>query len=212
MKTTTPLTDAEISRLEGLLASPIFEKQAMGLDEMQGFLCAVLSAPVVITASQWMPAVLGNPKYESAEQEKEVTDLVLRFGNDITAELQRGESLSLLLNMEAGDAEDEYDYETWCQAYLDGVDFSTVPWDEAGDEEEVNDLLFTISLLAGEIEPRALRGVKPADLKQLMVESREDLPMLVAEIYDYFSTTREGKPAGEAAAKPEKKDDGPKLH
>lgn len=211
MKTTTPLTDAEISRLEALLASPIFEKQAMGLDEMQGFLCAVLSAPVLITASQWMPAVLGNPKYESAEQEKEVTDLVLRFGNDIADELKRGESLSLLLNMEDGDTEDEYDYETWCQSYLDGVDFSTVPWDEAGDDEEVNDLLFTISLLAGEIEPRALRGVKPADLKQLMHESREDLPMLVAEIYDYFRTTREGKPT-EATAKAVKKDDGPKLH
>jgi uncharacterized protein len=209
MKNRTPLTDAEISHLEALLASPIFEKQAMGLDEMQGFLCAVLSAPIVITASQWMPAVLGNPRYESVEQEKEITDLVLRFGNDIASELSRGESLSMLLNMDDGAADGEYDYETWCQAYLDGVDFSTVPWDEAGDDEEVNDLLFSISLLAGEIEPRALRGVKPAELKQLVTESREDLPMLVAEIYEYFRKIREGDKSLQIA---EKKAEGPKLH
>ncbi len=209
MTTPLPLTDAEISQLEALLASPIFEKQAMGLDEMQGFLCAVMSAPIIITASQWMPAVLGNPRYASLEQEKEVSDLVLRFGHEIGAELARGESLSMLLNQADDADEGEYDYENWCQAYLDGVDFSTVPWDEAGDDEEVNDLLFTISLLAGEIEPRALRGVKAADLKQLHTESREDLPMLVAEIFEYFRATREGDSTG---SKTEKKDAGPKLH
>ena len=41
----TPLSNAEISHLETLLATPTFKKQAMGLDEIQGFLCAVISGP-----------------------------------------------------------------------------------------------------------------------------------------------------------------------
>lgn len=209
MKNSSPLTDKEISHLEQLLASPVFQKQAMGLDEMQGFLCAVFSAPVTISTSKWMPAVLGNPVFSSEEEEKTFTDLVLRFATDVKDELDGGQSLSLLLNMEDEDGEDHYDYETWCQAYLDGVDFSTVAWEEAGDDEEINDLLFSISFLAGEIEPRALRGVKPDDLKQLMIESREDLPLLVVEIYEYFREAREGKREEAVAAK---KDDGPKLH
>ena len=63
-----PLTDDEISHLEGLLASPVFSKQAMGLDEIQGFLTAVISGPDAITPSVWIPAILGAPKYETPAQ------------------------------------------------------------------------------------------------------------------------------------------------
>ena len=44
--TPNPLTNAEISHLETLLASPAFKQLAMGLDEIQGFLCAVISGPL----------------------------------------------------------------------------------------------------------------------------------------------------------------------
>ena len=59
---TTPLTNAEISHLETLLATPAFKKQAMGLDEIQGFLCAVISGPQHVSPVQWLPAVLGDPE------------------------------------------------------------------------------------------------------------------------------------------------------
>ncbi|HEX9390158.1 MAG TPA: YecA family protein [Usitatibacteraceae bacterium] len=187
----TPLSDAEIEHLEDLLASPVFAKQAMGLDEMQGFLAAVISGPDLIGPSLWMPAVLGNPQYLSAEQEKEVGDLVQRFYNEIAADLVEGETLGLLLQRDEGAAENDYDYETWCQAYLDGVDFSATPWEEAGDAEEINEMLFPIALLAGEIEPKVLKQIKPRDMAQLLLECREDLPLMVIEIHQYFLALRE---------------------
>ena len=188
---TTPLNDAEVEQLEDLLASPVFDKQAMGLDEMQGFLAAVISGPEFIAASLWMPAVLGNPKYVSPEQENNVTDLVTRFYNEIAADLVEGESLGLLLERAEGAEESDYDYAIWCQAYLDGVDFSATPWEEAGDAEEVNEMLFPIALLAGEIEPKVLKQIKPRDMAQLLVECREDLPLMVIEVYQYFQALRE---------------------
>lgn len=188
---TAPLNDAEVEHLEDLLASSVFDKQAMGLDEMQGFLAAVISGPELIAPSLWMPAVLGIPKYVSAEQEKEVTELVMRFYNEIAADLVEGESLGLLLERAEGAAENDYDYETWCQAYLDGVDFSATPWEEAGDAEEVNEMLFPIALLAGEIEPKVLKQIKPRDMAQLLIECREDLPLMVIEVYQYFQSLRE---------------------
>ena len=188
---TTPLNDAEVEHLEDLLASSVFDKQAMGLDEMQGFLAAVISGPELIAPALWMPAVLGNPKFVSAEQEKEVTELVTRFYNEIAADLVAGESLGLLLERAEGAAENDYDYETWCQAYLDGVDFSATPWEEAGDAEEVNEMLFPIALLAGEIEPKVLKQIKPRDMAQLLIECREDLPLMVIEVYQYFQALRE---------------------
>lgn len=218
----TPLTNAEISHLETLLATPTFKKQAMGLDEIQGFLCAAISGPQRVKPEQWLPAVLGSPEYESAEQAKAVKDLLLRFHDEIVADLAAGESLGLVLNLadpSNAATEGEYDYGAWCQAYLDGVEFSAAPWVEAGDENEINELLFPISLLAGEIDPKALKQIKPREMVELLKECREDLPMLAIDIYQYFQSVREcvnerpkvtAKQPGSAAAqaKPEKK----KLH
>ena len=198
-----PLTDAEISHLEFLLATPAFAKQSMGLDEIQGFVCAVISGPTRVTSAQWLPAVLGNPEFESAAQAEEVKALLLRFHDEIEADLKAGESLGLVLNVDEAETEEkaenadnagsanEYDYGAWCQAYIDGVEFSKIPWVEAGDEEEINDLLFPISLLAGEIDPKALKQVKPREMADLLQECREDLPMLAVDIFKYFQSLRD---------------------
>ena len=54
-----PLSEEEFNRLEDLLASDIFSGEAMALDELQGFLCAIVSGPELIPPSEWMPAALG---------------------------------------------------------------------------------------------------------------------------------------------------------
>jgi uncharacterized protein len=207
----TPLTDAEISHLEFLLSTPAFTKQSMGLNEIQGFVCAVISGPARVKAEQWLPAVLGNPEYESAAQASEVKELLLRFHDEIAADLKAGESLGLVLDLAEPakeGAESDYDYTAWCQAYLDGVESSNVPWVEAGDDEEINDLLFPISLLAGEIDPKALKQVKPREMADLLRECREDLPMLAVDIYKYFQSLRDrpkvtAKHPGSASVQPE---------
>ena len=214
----TPLTNAEISHLETLLASPAFKQQAMGLDEIQGFLCAVISGPQQVSAALWLPAVLGNPDYANADQAQAVKDLLVRFHAEIVADLAAGESLGLVLNLTEPSnaaADGKYDYSAWCQAYLDGVEFSAAPWTEAGDENEINELLIAISLLAGDIDAKALKQIKPREMAELLIECREDLPMLAVEIYKYFQSLRDRptvttKHPGSAAAqaKPAKK----KLH
>ena len=200
---TNALTDAEISHLEFLLATPAFKKQSMGLDEIQGYVCAIISGPQRVTAAEWLPAVLGNPEYENETQAGEVKALLLRFHDEIAADLQAGESLGLVLNLEdapEGGGDSDYDYAAWCQAFLDGVESSNVPWTDAGDDEEINDLLFPISLLAGEIDPKALRSVKPHEMTALLKECREDLPMLAVDIYQYFQTLRDRPKAKRAAS------------
>ena len=141
-----------------------------------------------------------------------------RFHAEIAADLDAGESLGLVLNLadpSNAATEGEYDYSAWCQAYLDGVEFSSVPWIEAGDENEINELLFPISLLGDEIDPKALKQIKPREMAELLSECREDLPMLAVDIYKYFQSLRERpkvtakNPGSDAAQeKPSKK----KLH
>jgi uncharacterized protein len=127
-----PLSEEELNCLEDLLASDIFSGEAMALDELQGFLCAVVSGPELIPPSEWLPAALGESmRYESEAQAQQVLDLVMRFYNQTVQALDAGKGFDFVLYRP--DEAAEFDYETWCLEYLDGVEFSPVAWEEAGD-------------------------------------------------------------------------------
>ena len=95
---TTTISDKELDQLENLLASDIFKEEAMTLDYLQGFLCAIVSGPEVISPGVWMPAVLGEaPQYESKAQVQEVMDLLMKFYNSIATALFNDDDFDLIL-------------------------------------------------------------------------------------------------------------------
>jgi uncharacterized protein len=184
------LSDAELQRLEDLLGSEVFHGDAMALDELQGFLCAVLSGPELIMPSQWLSVALGeSPRYESDAQAQETLDLVMRFFNQLAHSLSEGEGLDFVLYRP--DESSEYDYETWCRAYLEGVDFSPVAWEDAGDAGEIEELLFPIVTLAGELPAQTRRRLTPEELDELFDACREDLPGVLLDIQRYWLALRE---------------------
>ena len=187
-----PLSDEELDRLEELLASDVFDGEAMALDELQGFLSAVVSGPELIPPSEWIPVAMGeSPQWESEAQTQEVLDLVMRFYNQIVDQFMSGEGFDFVLYRP--DEDSEYDYETWCSAYLDGVEASPVPWEEAGDADEVDELLFPIVALADELAPEDVQRMKPDEHEKLLAACREDFPGVLMDIHRYFLALR-GKP------------------
>ena len=54
-----PLSDSELDHLEELLDADVFQGDAMRLDEIQAMLCAIVSGPVPIEPSVWLPEALG---------------------------------------------------------------------------------------------------------------------------------------------------------
>ena len=53
------LTLVELDRLEELLDSEVFADGTMRLDEIQAFLCAVVSGPVAVVPEDWLGEILG---------------------------------------------------------------------------------------------------------------------------------------------------------
>jgi uncharacterized protein len=188
-----PLTEQEFDRLEALLDSDLFDGKAMSLDALQGFLCAVISGPETIVPSVWMPAALGEPLYENPQQAEEVLDLVMRYYDDIAASLQQGEGMSFTV-YHPDDSED-YDFETWCAGYLEGVELSEVDWYEAGDPEEVDELLFPIAVLARDLdilrEPDQ-RVITEKEKAGLEADCRESLAATLIQIYRYWLARQSG--------------------
>jgi uncharacterized protein len=149
----SPLSSTELDQLEQLLVSDVFHEEAMPLDMLQGLICAVASAPDLIPPSSWLTVALGdNPVYESAQQAQEVLDLVMRFYNQAMLDLDAGAGITLYV---FPDDDGEDDLALWCEGYLEGVVLSEVDWEEHGDPEVVEELLFPFMLLSGRMRQAA---------------------------------------------------------
>ena len=93
----TALSENELDRLEALLDSEFLGGEAMLLDEIQGFFCAMLSGPEPMQPAQWLPEVLG-PAMESHLDAVDLRELIvrlIRFYNQHAAALAAGENFPL---------------------------------------------------------------------------------------------------------------------
>jgi uncharacterized protein len=187
-----PLTDADVDRLEELLDSDVFRGEAMLLDELQGFLCGVVSGPELVPVSAWLPVALGEePQYESDEQVSEVLDLILRFYSQIATELSEGRAPDVIL-YPAEEEDGTYDYAPWADGYLLGSDMGATPWVEAAGEhaEELAGLLEPFFLLNGSLKEDICeageRWLSEAEEARALRAAEEELPSLVVMIHDFW--------------------------
>jgi uncharacterized protein len=187
----TPLSPTELEELEGLLASDIFRGESMHLDELQGLFFAVASSPELIVPSRWMPEALGEaPDFRDAEQARQVLDLVMRFYNQSVRAAATKDFELILYRTET----DELDYAAWCGGYLTGMDLAETDWYEAGDPEEVGELLFPLLVLADALPEEEKRTVKPAEWRRLVRSCEESLADTLVQIHDYWKVVREPPP------------------
>jgi uncharacterized protein len=88
-----PLTNREIEKLDAFLLSDGGLENAMDVSTLDGFLCAVLSGPKVITPSEWIRWVWDReegkqaPEFASEKQAQRILGLLMRHANDIAVTL-----------------------------------------------------------------------------------------------------------------------------
>lgn len=193
---TAPLGEAELDRLEELLDAEILQGRAMRLDELQGLLCAVISAPEPISPSIWIPAVLGEdlPLVE-AEWMDETMGLLMHFYNDMAAILYRGEEPALIL-YPTDDDDDLSDYGAWADGYLYGSHLGDGEWlDMAGEHAaDLSELLENFFLLNGALKEDVLKHgeswMSDAAEEQAMARAADNLPGLVLAIHEFWLALR----------------------
>lgn len=192
--------------MEEWLASPIFNGKAMGLDKLQGFFCAIISAPDTIMPSQWMPEVFKSvPKQESIERVQGFMALMMRFYNSVAVTLDENQPIKFILKPRP-EADLRLDYQTWCEGFILGWGLSAEEWLSPGNEP-LKKLTFPILLLSGafkeEAESRGKKYLPDAEYTKLQQECADSLAEAVAGIYNYWhsrskpvSTKRESPKVG----------------
>jgi uncharacterized protein len=188
----SPLTEADIDRLEELLDADQLRGEAMLLDELQGFLCSLCSGPDLVPPSEWLPVALGqDPQYESDDQAEEILDLMLRFYGQTAAELSEGRMPALIL-YPVDEGSEAYDYGPWADGYLLGSDVGPTPWLEAAGEhaEELAELLEPFFLLNGslkeDVRKSGERWFSEGDEARALRAAEEELPELVLMIHEFW--------------------------
>jgi uncharacterized protein len=193
---TQTMTEQELDQLESMLDSEIFKGEAMTLDMLQGYLCAVISGPDAIPPSVWLPEALGEaPEYPSSVQAEEAMGLVMKFYNTLAATLANQEEFDLIL-YSLEENPDELDYAPWCDGYVFGSQIGETNWFEAAGEyaEDLGDKMEVFFLLSGLLKEDALESKEPwlseKEEKRRMALAREAFPSTIGALYQFWLAQR----------------------
>jgi uncharacterized protein len=187
-----PLTDAELERL-GSILKRFGDKRAMNLEQIDGFLSALICSPDLVPPSEYLPKIWGGDivleeGFAAQPMLKDFLSLTMRHWNAIVDTLQSGEVyLPLLLEDENGISHAN----DWASGFMRGMELRKADWSDLLNDEEHGGSLVPIFTLAHEHDPDpAMRPYK----EPISAELREKLIVGAAagmnKIYHYFEAKR----------------------
>ncbi len=168
-----PLTDAEFQRLSGVLGR-FDNKHPMNLEQLDGFLAALICGPEIVHPSEYLPVICGDDmvledSFGAQSVLQDFLSLIMRHWNVIADTLHSGDVfLPLLLEDENGISHAN----DWAKGFLRGMEFHKEQWAALLDDEQHGGLLVPIFALAHEHDPDPeIRPYKEA----ISAEQRERL-------------------------------------
>ena len=192
-----PLSESDLDRLEQLLDADVFAGESMRLDEIQGMLCAIVSGPVPVAPSVWLPEALGKG-LESGNDSAvlETLELLMRFNNDLAAALLADETIAPVL-YPLDESCETYDYLAWADTYVFGAGLGGDWFELAGKHaEDLSELLEPMFMLNGmlkeDAEKSGERWFSPAEEARLVADIQENLPLVVQSLYNFWRNKRSG--------------------
>jgi uncharacterized protein len=178
-----PEYDYDESIDEGVLVVP----------ELDGFLTAIVSGPVMVPPSRWLPALWGDfePEWEDEHAFEAMFGLLLRHMNDIAVTLmQQPEAFEPLYFEREVDGRLYLIVDEWCEGFARGMALCAEEWRRGGEEMEA--LLAPILAFT---EQAGWHGHTLADEEMQKLQQR--IAASVREIHAYWLRRRGQHPAGE---------------
>ena len=183
------LSENELDRLQEFLEDC---PNAMNLEEMDGFFCALIAGPEIVPPSEYLPEALGDMKdaqFENLEEANEVLSLLMRHWNDIAGTLAKDDvHLPLLLEEDEGIPSGN----DWAFGFMEGVHLRAEGWKALfGDDDYAGCLVPMLMLYHEYDEDPETRTQPPITPKQ-----REKVITMMAEgitfAYWYFREASQG--------------------
>lgn len=183
------LTEADLDRLEQFLAD--LPAPAMNLESVDGFFCALISGPELVSVNEYLPEVWGpEPPFESEAEFREIFGLLMQHWNGIADDLLRTLSdpehryYPVISEDEHGVAHGN----DWAHGYWRGVELRRQAWAPLLADREIG-CLVPMMILLHEHDPDPKRRSPP-----MSVEQRDELLISLMAgamaAYRYFEPMR----------------------
>ena len=158
LRMTEPLSDKEMSELDSFLLSEATSDETMMLDCLDGYLTAIVTGPVTLKPSEWLPKVWGpteedEPAFETMEQAQRIFELIIRHMNGIIGTLESDpDSFEPVFDVAVyPDSPREYvDGEMWANGFMAGINLNRKNWQEFFAAPNCADVLRPIRLLGAD--------------------------------------------------------------
>jgi len=139
------LSQEEFDELDNFLLERIDdEEEAIDRDEgildmsdLDGFFTAIVSGPVMIPPSQWLPVIWGDcePVWDSVEDYQRIFSLMIRHMNSIAFLLnEHPQEYEPVFMQHGGDEQQAMIVDEWCEGFMRGVGLDAKAWGLDDDE------------------------------------------------------------------------------
>lgn len=181
-----PLTDEEFDRLALMLAS-LGGENAMNVETLDGFLCAVIVGPEVVMPTECLTPILGRePDFETQSEVASFLDLLMRHWNTIACAIDEPPDYVYLPVMMEGD-EGVAPGNDWAKGFLRGVAMREDAWREFILSDEYGGPMVPIFALAYEHHPEpAMRPYREPVSAELREELHQGAAAALIAIRRYF--------------------------
>jgi uncharacterized protein len=184
------LSDDDLNQLEEWLGHPALEGRALALDALQGFIAAVVTSPDPIDDEEWIDVALdGPPGMPDADANVGLLRLLRAMRDDVQTELASGEGLTMQVYADPDDP-DQHDLGPWCAGYMEGVAISPTPWDEVGDPDEIDELLFPMMVVGDALDDEQKQAIGDKELERFERELPDEVANAAVHLYRYFHVLR----------------------
>lgn len=191
-----PLSEEEMDELGSFLLSDATSDETMMLDCLDGFLTSIVSGPVMLKPSEWLPRVWGptvrdEPTFDTYAQAERITGLIIRQLNGIIWSLQHDpDAFEPVFDTTIyPDSPREYiDGEMWAHGYMTGIDLQHQNWKAFFEEQGSTEVLRPLYLLgADDVTQEEEELTRTPSQRE---ELSEQIPASVAWIYRFWQPYR----------------------
>jgi uncharacterized protein len=190
-----PLSQEEMDELDDFLMSDATSDETMMLDALDGYLTAVVSGPITLKLSEWLPGIWGpseqdRPTFKTKIQAQRIHELIIRHMNSIIWSLHDDpDAYEPIFGARIYESQEYIDAEMWAYGYMLGVELCREQWQPLLDDPNGPIVLLPIYLLGADnvTTEEELLTKTPIQREELA----KQIPASVAWIYRYWLPYRQ---------------------
>jgi yecA family protein len=174
--------DSQILELRDFLDSDL-APDAMPIDWLHGFLCAIACGPTTVTPLVWLTHVWGDtpPVFESPAQADHITGSIIRLASSIEQAVSAKTFVPLLRRSVAGDMTNIA--QGWCAGFEEAIRLDAGGWAPLLEDEDQRVLLTPLSIIGTSSDAIEDDG----NFAKAVTQSIDILPGMVSVIDDYWN-------------------------